>query len=497
MSLHDFNVALLIAATLLLVSVAAVRVAVRVGIPSLLGYLALGMVIGEAGLGVRFDDHQLAVNLGWAALVVILAEGGFSAHWTSLRRALPAAVSLSTIGVAVSIAITSLAARLLLGVSWQVAVLLGAITASTDAAAIFSTLRGLPLRRDTASILEAESGTNDPIVVIVVVAISAGSWSGKPVVVVAGLVLWEIVGGAAIGLSLGWLGVRVLPKAALPSAGLYPLAVLGLLVIAYGSAAAAHASGFLAVYVAALLLGKSRLPHRHATKAFIEGLAWLAQIGLFVMLGLLASPRRLPEVILPALVVGVVLLLVARPVSVVVATVRRLRLADQLFVAWAGLRGAVPIIFATIPLTYDVDDGLYLFDLVFVLVVVFTLVQGRSLPAVARALGVQERAGVSEVQVDAAPLDVIDADLLQLRIPEGSQLHGVTIRALRLPRLAVLSLLIRDGESMVPEPDMRLRSGDQLLIVASAAVRDEAERRLRAVGRRGELAGWFGERGEE
>jgi cell volume regulation protein A len=497
MSLDEFNLLLLVGAALLLLSVAAVRVAVRVGIPSLLGYLALGMLIGEAGLGVRFDDHQLAQNLGLAALVVILAEGGFSAHWVSLRRGLPAAVSLSTVGVAVSIAITSVAAHALLGTTWQVAVLLGAITASTDAAAIFSILRGLPLRRDIASILEAESGTNDPIVVIVVLAVSSGGWVGKPIVVIAGLVLWEMVAGAAVGLLLGWVGARALPQAALPATGLYPLAVLALLVIAYASAAAVHASGFLAVYVGAVLLGKSRLPHRQATTAFIEGLAWLAQIGLFVMLGLLASPRRLPAVILPAIAVGVVLLLVARPVSVVIATVRQLRLADQLFVAWAGLRGAVPIVFATIPLTHDVADGVYLFDLVFVLVVVFTLVQGRSLPAVARSLRVEDRAGVSDVQVDAAPLDVIDADLLQLRIPEGSQLHGVTVRALRLPELAVLSLLIRDGESCVPEPDMRLRAGDQLLIVASAGVRESAERRLRAVGRRGELAGWFGEHGDE
>jgi cell volume regulation protein A len=252
------------------------------------------------------------------------------------------------------------------------------------------------------------------------------------------------------------------------------------------------------VYVAGVVLGNARLPHRQSILGFADGLAWLAQIGLFVLLGLLASPSRLGEAILPALVVGVALVLLARPLSVVLsATPFRVGLRDQAFLSWAGLRGAVPIVLATVPLSAGVEGAAQLFDVVFVLVVIFTLVQGGTLAPVARLLRVRAPAEATEIHVDSAPLEHMGADLLQLEVPLGSRLAGVHLDELRLPVGASVTLVLRDGVGFVPGPDTRLKVGDSLLIVATAQVRDAAERRLRAVSRRGRLARWFSEYGDD
>jgi cell volume regulation protein A len=252
----------------------------------------------------------------------------------------------------------------------------------------------------------------------------------------------------------------------------------------------------LAVYAAAVLLGNVRLPHGPATRGFAEGVGWLAQIGLFVMLGLLASPSRLPAQILPALAAGAILALVARPVAVLAATLPfRLPPRQQAFLSWAGLRGAVPIVLTTIPLSTHVPGATRLFDQVFVIVVAFTLLQGPTLPWVARKLGVTAPAEPLEIIVDAAPLDDLHADLLQAQVPDGSKLHGVEIFELRLPAEANIALIVRDGHGLVPAQTTVLRTGDRLLIVVPAAARARTERRLRAVSRAGKLAHWLGEHG--
>jgi cell volume regulation protein A len=306
------------------------------------------------------------------------------------------------------------------------------------------------------------------------------------------LIVYELVAGTLIGFGVGALGALGLRRVALPASGLYPLAAVGLTVLAYGVGTVAHASGFLAVYVTGVILGNARIPHRQSVLGFADGVAWLGQIGLFVMLGLLASPGRLPSAILPALVVGVVLVFIGRPISVAASVSWfRVRWRDQAFLSWAGLRGAVPIVLATIPLSLHVDGATKLFDVVFVLVVVYTILQGGGIAPVARSLGVTAPGEPTELIVETAPLDRMHADLLELVIPEKSHLAGVYIDELRLPPGAVVTLVLRDGVGFVPEPRTRLRAGDGLLIVATANVRAEAERRLRAVSHRGRLARWL------
>jgi cell volume regulation protein A len=493
----ELNLALLLSAGVLLVAVGAVRVSTRLGLPSLLVYLALGVAIGEAGLGIRFDDAELTRTLGICALVVIIAEGGLTARWSTLRPALAPAIVLSTVGVAVSVAVVGAAAHFILGVPWRLGLLYGAVLSSTDAAAVFSMLRRVRLRPRLGAILEAESGINDAPVVILVMLLSVSAAQAGPWWEQVGLIAYELVAGALIGVVVGFAGSWTLRRAALPSAGLYPLAAIGLTVLAYAAGAVAHASGFLAVYVAGVVLGNARVPHRRAMLGFADGLAWLAQIGLFVLLGLLVSPQRLTGAVVPALVVGLVLVLLARPLSVAVSvTPFRFGLRSQTFLSWAGLRGAVPVVLATFPLSAGVPGAQRLFDVVFVLVVVLTAVQGTTLPPVASWLRVTAPGEPTDLEVETAPLEKMRADLLQVDIPDGSRLNGVHIDELRLPVGAAVTLVLRDGAGFVPVPETRLKAGDSLLIVSTEDVRDAAERRLRAVSRRGRLARWFAEHGK-
>ncbi|RAY11593.1 potassium/proton antiporter [Actinomadura craniellae] len=497
MDLSQLYAVLLYGGLVLLCSIAAARTAARIGLPGLLLFLALGVLLGEDFLGVDFDDAQLAQTLGVTALAVILVEGGLGTRWSDLRRVAAPAALLATLGVVVSVLVTAAGAHLLLGMEWRVALLLGAIVAPTDAAAVFAVLRTLPLPRRVAGLLEAESGCNDAPAVILVLVFSAGGDLSSP----AGIglhVLYQLGLGALVGLAVSRIGVAALRYVALPASGLYPLATLGLGVIAFAAAGAAGGSGFIAAYLAGIVLGNAVLPHRAASLSFAEGAGWLAHIGLFVMLGLLVDPGEMGRAVLPALAVGLVLLLVARPLSVVACLPPfRVRWREQAFISWAGLRGAVPIVLATFPVVAGVAGSRELLNIVFVLVAIFTLVQGPSLPFMARLLGVAPSDQTREVRVESAPLDVLGAELLTLEVPPGSRLSGVEIFELRLPAPAAVNLIIRDGIVLVPEPATYLREGDELLIVTTSATREAAECRLRAVGRAGRLAHWHGERGEE
>src|SRR4051812_19391148 len=390
---HQMDAVLLVGAVVTLVAILAVRLSVRAGLPSLLVYLLMGVLLGESALGIRFENAEVAHALGFAALVLILAEGGLTTQWAEIRPAMRLGLSLATVGVAVSVTVMALGAHFLFGLDWQLAVLLGAVTSATDAAAVFSVLRRVPLPRSLTGALEAESGLNDAPTVLLVSLVSTGAALDHGVLGFVGIVAYELVAGVLLGLGIGFGGAWVMRRVALPSSGLYPLAVLSLTVLAYAGTSALHASGFAAVYTAALVLGNSELPHRAATRSFSEGVAWLAQIGLFVMLGLLATPQRISvgHVAL-AVLAGLLLTFVARPLSVIAcAFTSHLSLREQVFVSWAGLRGAVPIVLATIPLSERVPGSTKLFDIVFVMVVIYTLLTGPTLPMVAARLGVAHR----------------------------------------------------------------------------------------------------------
>ncbi|HEY3749549.1 MAG TPA: potassium/proton antiporter [Pseudonocardiaceae bacterium] len=477
-------------AVVLLVAVLGLRFSTRLGLPSLLLYLAIGLVLGESGIGIRFDNAQLTQSLGIAALVLILTEGGLTTRWQTVKPALGLGIALSTVAVVVSVAVTGTALHFLLSLDWRTALLWGAVLSSTDAAAVFSVLRGVGVSKKLSGALELESGLNDAPVFIAVVLLAGHeplTWT-TPF-----LVLYELAVGALVGGLLGWGAAWVLRRAALPATGLYPLATVAVCVLAFAGGDVAHASGLLATYVCGLVLGNSHLPHRSDTLSFAEGFGWLAQIGLFVLLGLYASPPRVWAAVLPGLVAGAVLVLLARPLSVALAALPfRLPWRDQAFLSWSGLRGAVPIVLALIPLTDGRPQAQELVGAVFVLVVVLTLVQGGTLPVLAKLLGLTGSVRQDELEIDSAPLDELGAELIQVRVQPGSRLHGVYLNELRLPIGATISLVVREDAGFTPNGRTRLREGDQLLVVTTDEVRDIAERRIRAVDRGGRYARWKG-----
>jgi cell volume regulation protein A len=472
--------------------VAAVRISSRSGLPSLLVYMGIGILLGQDGIGhIRFDSAAFTQVFGYAALVVILAEGGLGTKWKQIRPVLPSAAVLATLGVAVSVGVTAAGAHYLVGLSWRQALIIGAVVSSTDAAAVFSVLRRVPLPARVTGTLEAESGFNDAPVVILVVAFSAAGPVERWYLLIGEIAL-ELAIGAAIGLAVGLLGSWGIKRVALPASGLYPIAVMAIAVTAYAAGALAHGSGFLAVYLASMMLGNAKLPHWPAIRSFAEGLGWIAQIGMFILLGLLVTPHDLADDVLPAVVIGLVLTMVARPLSVLFSLLPfRVPWREQTLMSWAGLRGAVPIILATIPMVNGVDASGRIFNIVFVLVVVYTLVQGPTLPWLARRLRIGEQQPASDLGIESAPLERLRGHLLSVAIPEGSRMHGVEVNELRLPAGSAVTLVVRDGKSFVPLPSTVLRRGDELLVVATDPVREAAERRLRAVGRGGKLAGWL------
>jgi potassium/hydrogen antiporter len=478
---NDLNLVLLVGTTVLVAAVASVRLASRAGLPTLLLYLAIGVALGESGLGMEFEDAELVQVLGTVALAMILAEGGFTTDWKVIRPIAPLAGVLATVGVAVSVVVTSAFVYWILDVDVRTAILLGAVASSTDAAAVFAVLRRLPIRGRLRATVEAESGFNDPPVIILVTVVTSSAWAESGAPGILGQIVFQV---ARSGL---WL----LARSALPVSGLYPIATLAIAFLAFAIAGVAGASALMAIYVAGLTLGNASLPHRATTTSFAEGLAWLAQIGLFIMLGLLASPTRLWDALPAALVVGGTLTLLARPLSVVLcATPFRVPWREQAFISWAGLRGAVPIVLATIPMSVGLPGATRIFDVVFLLVVLFTLIQGPTLPWVARRLGAAHGENPRELVIESAPLDELGATLLQFSVPKGSQLAGVEVAELRLPPGSTVALFLRSKEIAAPTPTTMLRPGDHVLIAAPRGQRDAIETRLTQVSAHGRLARW-------
>jgi cell volume regulation protein A len=387
---------LFLVGAVLLLSVLGAVLARRVRVPVLVLFLGLGMLLGSDGPGgIYFDDAELTRTIGVLGLIAILFEGGLTADWRQVRRVLAPALLLSTVGVVVTAAIVGVAGHWLFDLSWPASFLLGAVVGSTDAAAVFATLRFVNLQRRTASLLEAESGLNDPTAVALTLGLIA--WLTKPAYgfdEIALLLVRQLGLGAVVGIALGWLASRSLPRLPRDLAPFAPVASVAAASLAYGVAAEAGASGFLSVYVVALFIGNTPMPLRRAIVGFHEGLAFLAQVALFIVLGLLVFPSQLGAVAVSALALTVVLTLVARPAAVAVSTAAQgFGRRERIFLSWAGLRGAVPIVLATFALSERIGESETIFNAVFFVVLVSALLQGLTLEPLARRLGLTDREG--------------------------------------------------------------------------------------------------------
>jgi cell volume regulation protein A len=474
---------LLLAGVLMVVGILSSKLSARFGLPVLVVFLGVGMLAGEDGLGrIAFEDYEAAHAVGTVALVFILFDGGLRTPVESVRAAWRPAAVLATLGVAVTSVLTGLVAMVALDLSPLEGLLLGSIVGSTDAAAVFSLLRsaGIRLRERLGATLEIESGANDPMAVFMTVGLIEVLSGERPLGPgLLALFAVQMGVGLAVGVAVGRLSVLLINRIDLRAAGLYPVLTAACGVLAFGLAAVLQGSGFLAVYVAGYLIGNSKLVFHRGTLLFHDGLAWAGQIAMFVVLGLLSSPRALLELAAPSLAVAVALTLLARPIaSFALLSPFRFSARELTLVSWVGLKGAVPIILATYPLMKGLPAGPVIFDVVFFVVILSALVQGSTLPWVARKLGLEAPAPPeAPLSLEIMSLHDVDAEIVSYPVSEASPAAGRRLRELALPEGAVVAMIARGKELVAPRGSTEVRGGDHLFIV----VHREARRPVDAV----------------
>lgn len=473
---------ILLAAALLIVAIVSSKLSTRFGVPTLVLFLAVGMLAGEDGPGgVAFDDFGLAHAAGTVALILILFDGGLRTPLRSLRIAWGPALMLATGGVALTAGVTGAIATWVLGVPPLYGFLLGSIVGSTDAAAVFAVLRGQNLALDPriSATLKVESGSNDPMAVLLTlgaVGLLAGTMDPGPAL--ATFFGRQVVLGAMAGLGIGWLGRRLVNGVELRAAGLYPALTIGVALLAYALPAALGGSGFLAVYLAGIVMGSGPLVFKRGIWMAHDGGAWLAQIVMFVTLGLLATPSRIASVAPQGALIGAALIFVARPLAVFFTLLPfGFRGRELVFLSWAGLKGAIPIILAVYPLLAGLENGLLIFDVVFFVVVLSALLQGWSLPFVADRLGVRgEATPAPPISLEITSLRHVDGDIVDYLVGPGCFVRGKRIRDLALPESAVVAMVVRGGEVIPPRGVTEILEGDHVFVVLKAGVRRLVDR---------------------
>ena len=464
------NAAVLMSGVLLLLGIASSKFSARLGVPVLVLFLSVGMLAGSEGLGrIPFENYSLANSIGSVALALILFDGGLRTSITSVQKVWKPALVLSTFGVLLTSVITGLAAAWVLKLPLLQGLLVGSIVGSTDAAAVFSVLRssGLKLPERLTSTLEVESGSNDPMAIFLtlgLIGVITGTADSPQAL------LWLFVGqfgvGTLAGLLTGRLATWSINRINLDYPGLYPLLALAFGLVAFGLAAVLGGSGFLAVYIAGIVLGSSSIVFRRGIFSFHDAIAWLGQIVLFVMLGLLSFPTRLLAVAWEGLLIALVLILVARPLAVWASALPfQFRRRELTFLSWVGLKGAVPITLATFPLLAGVPKSDQIFNAVFFVVLISALTQGWSLPLVARWLQIGRPADPTPaLSVEINTLRQVDGEILDYTVKARTHVAGQRLRDLALPDGVVVSLILRGREVVMPRGTTLLMPGDHVFV---------------------------------
>ena len=474
---------ILIAGTLLALGIGASLLAGRLRVPGLVLFLVLGMAIGSDGLslidfGGSDHDVELARTIGIIALALILFEGGLAAGWNEIRPVLRGALPLATLGTLITAAVTGLAAHWLFDLTTLEGLLLGAVIASTDSAAIFSVLRGSSIERKLARTLEAESGFNDPVAVLLVLGFI--EWIQTPdygIADMALLVVEQLSIGALVGFAVGTGAVLAFRKAQFSTTGLYPVASIATAALAFGAADELGGSGFLAVYLAGLSLGSGRIPARRTIEDFHAGLAWVSQIALFFTLGLLVFPSELDDVALDGVLLAVVLTLVARPIATFLTTAPfGYSPREMTLLSWAGLRGALPVVFATFPVLEGIPNAELFFNLVFFVVITSALIQGATIDPLARRLRLTTKEpAVPRPLMEVGTIRRLGAEVLEFPVRPEDALTGRLVNELGLPRDALVNVIVRDDEALLPRGSTEVAAGDRLHIVVRENARGDVE----------------------
>jgi cell volume regulation protein A len=475
---------LLIVSTLILTSVAIARASHNLGVPTLLLFLAVGMLAGSEGPGgIRFTDTSLAQAVGVVALVLILFSGGLDTRWEEVRPVAGKAIRLATLGVGITAVAVGLFVTLLFKVSLLEGMLVGAVISSTDAAAVFSVLRSknVHLRHPLKPLLELESGSNDPMAVFLTVGIIGlitGTIPSEGHLALSFVLQMGI--GATLGFALGKALVWIVNHLKLPYEGIYPVVTLAFAAFIYSATSLLSGSGFLAVYIAGIVLGNSNIVQKKSLLRFFDGFAWLSQIVMFTTLGLLVNPSELMTILVPGVLIAAFLMFVARPVSVFLSLLpNECTPREKLFISWVGLRGAAPIILATFPLLANVTNAGAIFNTVFFIVLTSALLQGWSIPPVARLLRVDAPPQRKlRYPIESVPTADADMELVDLTVPHGSAVAGKTLIELGLPEQSLIALIGRGEEFIVPAGSTVLEEGDTLLVIVKQTDLPEVRRIL-------------------
>ncbi|WP_096199916.1 potassium/proton antiporter [Bacillus sp. FJAT-45350] len=464
---------ILLAALLLIIGVLTTKFSTRLGVPALVLFLLVGMVMGSDGLGfIHFDNPKLAQLIGIFALVIILFEGGMQTKWSSVKSVAVPSLTLATLGVLITTIVVAVAAKLIFDVTWLEGFLFGAIVGSTDAAAIFAVLKGQNIRNKLSSTLEAESGTNDPMAVFLTLSLIELMTIDQPVYyLLLGSFIWQMGIGLLMGYLLGRFASYAINKINLDSSGLYPIFALAFALLTYSLTDLIGASGLLAVYIAALVIGNQDLTYRHSIFRFNEGFAWMMQILMFIILGLLVFPAQLVsfDIIIKGLLLSIILIFVARPVAVFLSTMRMgYDLKEKVFLSWAGLKGAVPIVLATFPMTMGLENSQLFFNVVFFVVLTSALIQGSTISIIAEKLGLN---GPNKVEtphsLELVSIGKANAEIIEFVVNEQSVIKGKFLKDINFPKDVLISAIIRSGDLITPQGDTNIKSGDILYILVS------------------------------
>jgi potassium/hydrogen antiporter len=478
---------LVAASVLLFLSILASKASAKLGIPALLMFLALGMLAGSDGPGgIYFDNALLAQSVGVVALAIILFSGGLDTQWAIVRPVIWKGLALSTIGVFITAFLVGLFATVVLDFSLTEGVLLGAIVSSTDAAAVFSVLRArsVGLKGQLRPLLELESGSNDPMAVFLTIGITR--ILANPATGVFDLVtmfIQQMILGAVMGYVIGKVIILLINRLSLEYEGLYPVLTLSLILLTYGSTALFGGNGFLAVYIAGLVMGNNDFVHRRSIMRFSDGLTWLMQITMFLVLGLLVFPSRLLPIAGIGLLVSVFLIFIARPIGVFIPLAfAKMGFNEKAMISWVGLRGALPIILATFPLIAGLPQADIIFNLVFFIVLTSVLLQGTSIPLIARWLRVDAPATPKpKYPLEFEPTGSINSELANIEVPTNSLIVGKRIVEIGFPRGALIVLIGRGDDFIVPRGGTVLEAEDALLVLADKADLDRTHSIVQSV----------------
>lgn len=464
---------LLIGSILLFISIIAGKTSFKVGVPTLIFFLVVGMLAGSEGLGnIYFDDPKTAQFIGILALNFILFSGGLDTKWEQVKPVMRKGIVLSTLGVLLTACSVGVFVHIITDFSLMEGLLLGSIVSSTDAAAVFSVLRSksVGLKNNLKPTLELESGSNDPMAFFLTISLTSmvAQGEGNIWTVVPTFFLQMIVGGAA-GYLMGKLMVRILNKISLDFEGLYPVMMIAMLFFTFSITDVLGGNGFLAVYLSGLVVNNNSVIHKKSLIRFFDGMAWLMQIVLFLTLGLLVFPSQIIPIMGMGILIALFLIFIARPISVFASLMFfKLENSHRLFISWVGLRGAVPIVFATYPLLAGVEKANMIFNLVFFIAVISVLLQGTTLPVVARWLGVTVPGNGRRAPTDMELSDDVKSELVEIEVPHEKWTEGKKIVDLGFPKTALIVLIKRKGKFITPNGSTIIYPGDKLLIMSDS-----------------------------